>query len=72
MRQGRPLLNSVAMGVLRELPHSLDRSALVFRNSEGGQWDRLRKHWEYAVFAAGLEDFRFHDPARRRRPLALR
>ncbi len=21
----------------------------------------LRKHWEYAVFAAGLEDFRFHD-----------
>ena len=21
----------------------------------------LRKHWEYTVFAAGLEDFRFHD-----------
>lgn len=54
-------LNSVAMDVLKELPHSLDRNALVFRNSEGGEWDRLRKHWEYAVFAAGLEDFRFHD-----------
>jgi integrase len=54
-------LNSVALAVLDELPASLDRTALVFKNSEGGEWDRLRKHWEYAVFAAGLEDFRFHD-----------
>jgi integrase len=54
-------LNSVALEVLDELPASLDRTALVFKNSEGGEWDRLRKHWEYAVFAAGLEDFRFHD-----------
>ncbi len=54
-------LNSVAMEVLRELPQPIDRSALVFKNSQGKQWDRLRKHWEYAVFAAGLVDFRFHD-----------
>jgi len=54
-------LNNVALAVLDELPASLDRTALVFRNSAGGEWDRLRKHWEYAAFAAGLEDFRLHD-----------
>jgi integrase len=54
-------LNSVALAVLDEMPASLDRTALVFKNSAGNEWDRLRKHWEYAVFAAGLEDFRFHD-----------
>lgn len=54
-------LNTVAMEVLRELPHSLDRSELVFRNSKGKAWERLRKHWEMAVADAGLEDFRFHD-----------
>jgi integrase len=54
-------LNSVALAVLDELPASLDRTALVFKNSAGGEWDRLRKHWECAVFAAGLKDFRFHD-----------
>lgn len=54
-------LNAVALQVLREIPRSLDRSALVFKNSEGKEWDRLRKHWEFAVFAASLEDFRFHD-----------
>ena len=39
-------LNSVALGVLDELPASLDRTALVFKNSEGREWDRLRKYWE--------------------------
>lgn len=50
------------MGVLRALPHPMDRSALVFGNRNGKVWDRLRKRWANAVAAAGIEDFRFHDP----------
>jgi len=51
----------VAVAMINELPHSLDRTALIFGNKEGGVWDRLRKQWAHAICVAGLEDFRFHD-----------
>lgn len=37
------------------------RDALVFCNSDGGEWDKQRAEWIKAVSLAGLVDFRFHD-----------
>ena len=55
-------LNSMSLEVLRGMPtRSINRGALVFANSKGNIWDRLKKHWEIARKKAGLDDFRFHD-----------
>jgi len=54
-------LNSVALAIINDVPRPLDSNELVFGNSGGGKWDRLRKHWLKAVTISKLENFRFHD-----------
>jgi integrase len=54
-------LNAVAFKIIQDIPHPINREALVFSNQNGKIWDRLRKQWEHARTLAGLKDFRFHD-----------
>jgi len=54
-------LNSVALAIINGFPRPLDSNELVFCNSEGGKWDRLRKHWVKAIAISKLENFRLHD-----------
>jgi integrase len=55
-------LNATVREILSRLPRPLDRSALVFPNSEGNhdlRW--AEKTFPAAVTAAKIDDFRFHD-----------
>ena len=54
-------LNPVAWEILQSLPRPMNRESLVFSNSKGRFWDRLRTEWEKVRKAAGLDDVRWHD-----------
>jgi integrase len=55
-------LNATVRGILGRLPRTLDRTALVFPNSEGKRDLRwAEKTFPAAVSDARIEDFRLHD-----------
>ena len=53
-------LNQSALGVLRELQGG-PPEALVFATSTGRSYTNLRRDFNKALSAAGIQDFRFHD-----------
>jgi len=54
-------LNGVAISVLNELPRPLAQEGLIFGNTAGGQQANIKRYWNKALVAAGIENFHFHD-----------
>ena len=54
-------LNSVALGILKEIGEPEDKDTLVFGNSAAHHQGNLERLWRKALKAAKVTDFRFHD-----------
>jgi integrase len=54
-------LNSVALGLIDELPRPIDREAYIFGNTAAGKQENIKRYWNAALAIAGIENFHFHD-----------